>query len=57
MQLNVERLIARAGATIAARGRAYYAQKRRFHVQRVSAEDILKLIEDEGINNTRFRVL
>jgi non-specific serine/threonine protein kinase len=39
MQLNVERLIARAGATIAARGRAYYAQKWRFHVQRVSAEE------------------
>lgn len=37
--LNVERLIARAGATIAARGRAYYAQKWRFRVQHVGAEE------------------
>ena len=36
--LNVERLIARAGTTIAARGRAYYAQKWRLHVQHVSAD-------------------
>ena len=37
--LNVERLIARAGATIAARGRAYYAQKWRLRVRHVSAEE------------------
>src|SRR5215204_2645570 len=37
--LSVERLIARAGATIAARGRAYYAQKWRLRVQHVSAEE------------------
>lgn len=37
--LNVERLIARAGAGIAARGRAYYAQKWRLRVQHVGAEE------------------
>src|SRR5215212_12017437 len=37
--LNVERLAARAGATIAARGRAYYAQKWRLRVQHVSADE------------------
>ncbi len=39
--LNVERLIAHARATIAARGRAYYAQKWRLRVQRVSAEEAI----------------
>lgn len=39
--LNLNQLIARAGSTIAARGRAYYAQKWRFRVERVDAEEIL----------------
>ncbi|MGB9179538.1 MAG: SWIM zinc finger family protein, partial [Pyrinomonadaceae bacterium] len=36
---NVERLMARAGAGVAARGRAYYAQKWRLRVQHVSADE------------------
>src|ERR1044072_7782678 len=39
--LNVERLLARAGAGVAARGRDYYAQKWRLRVQRVSAEEAI----------------
>ncbi|MDT5269905.1 MAG: non-specific serine/threonine protein kinase [Acidobacteriota bacterium] len=37
--LNVERLLASAGPTIAARGREYYAQKWRLRVQQLSAEE------------------
>lgn len=37
--LDVERLLARAGATVAARGRAYYAQRWRLRVQHLSAEE------------------
>ncbi|HEY0323593.1 MAG TPA: SNF2-related protein [Pyrinomonadaceae bacterium] len=37
--LNIERLMARAGAGVAARGRAYYAQKWRLRVQHVSADE------------------
>src|SRR5215212_11193349 len=43
--LNVERLAARAGATIAARGRAYYAQKWRLRVERVSADEAVVRVQ------------
>jgi non-specific serine/threonine protein kinase len=43
--LNVERLISRAGATIAARGRAYYAQKWRLRVQHVSADEAVVRVQ------------
>jgi len=43
--LNVERLLARAGATIAARGRAYYAQKWRLRVQHVSADEAVVKVQ------------
>jgi non-specific serine/threonine protein kinase len=43
--LNVEHLIARAGATIAARGRAYYAQKWRLRVQHVSADEVVVRVQ------------
>jgi non-specific serine/threonine protein kinase len=37
--LNVERLVRRAGATVAARGRAYYNQKWRLRVEHAGAEE------------------
>ena len=43
--LNVERLIARAGVTVAARGRAYYAQKWRLRVQHVSAGEAVVRVQ------------
>jgi len=43
--LNVEQLSARAGSTIAARGRAYYAQKWRLRVQRVGADEAVVRVQ------------
>lgn len=43
--LNVERIMARAGATVAARGRAYYAQKWRFRVQHLGAEEAVVRVQ------------
>ncbi|PYS92587.1 MAG: serine/threonine protein kinase [Acidobacteria bacterium] len=52
--LNVERLLARAGATIAARGRAYYAQKWRLRVQHVSADEAVVRVRGSQTYEVEF---
>ncbi len=42
--LNAERLIERAGAGVAARGRVYYAQKWRLRVQHLRAEEAVVMV-------------
>ncbi len=52
--LNVEHLIAHAGASIAARGRAYYAQKWRLRVQHVSAEQAIVRVRGSQTYTVEF---
>ncbi|MFL6208752.1 MAG: SNF2-related protein [Pyrinomonadaceae bacterium] len=52
--LQVERLLARAGATIAARGRAYYAQKWRLRVQHVSADEAVIKVQGSQTYEVEF---
>jgi hypothetical protein len=52
--LNVERLLARAGATIAARGRDYYAQKWRLRVRHVSAEEAVVRVQGSQAYEVEF---
>src|SRR5829696_717711 len=52
--LNVERLIARAGAGIAARGRAYYAQKWRLRVQHMSADGAVVKVQGSQRYEVQF---
>jgi non-specific serine/threonine protein kinase len=52
--LNVERLISRAGATITARGRAYYAQKWRLRVQHMGAEEAVVRVQGSQAYTVEF---